>query len=143
MSDRQNYDALKLVNQLCFPLYAAARKVVSAYTPLLKPLGITYTQYIVFMVLWEKRETTVRELGQTLFLDSGTLTPVLKKLESEGYITRCRDGADERVVTVCITGKGMELREEAAQIPAQMASCSDLEPEEAAELYRILYKILS
>ncbi|MCR5781246.1 MAG: MarR family transcriptional regulator [Clostridia bacterium] len=142
MSGQAQYESLKLSNQLCFPLYAASRKVVSAYTPLLKPLGITYTQYIVFMVLWEKRETTVRELGQTLLLDSGTLTPVLKKLESEGYITRCRDGADERVVTVHITDAGMALREKAATIPAQMASCADLTPEEAAELYRILYKIL-
>lgn len=143
MSGQADYDSLRLRNQLCFPLYAASRKVVSAYTPLLKPLGITYTQYIVFMVLWEKRETTVRELGQTLLLDSGTLTPVLKKLESEGYITRRRDGADERVVTVRITDAGMALREKAAHIPARMASCADLEPEEAAELYRILYKILS
>ncbi len=143
MRGQADYDSLRLRNQLCFPLYAASRKVVSAYTPLLKPLGITYTQYIVFMVLWEKRETTVRELGQTLLLDSGTLTPVLKKLESEGYITRRRDGADERVVTVRITDAGMALREKAAHIPARMASCADLEPEEASELYRILYKILS
>ena len=143
MDEENLYAPLRLANQLCFPLYAAARRVTSAYTPFLKPLGLTYTQYIVFMVLWEKREVTVRDLCSELLLDSGTLTPVLKKLEEEGYITRARCADDERVVTVRVTESGMALREKAVDVPRQMASCVALEPGEAAQLHRILYKILS
>ena len=135
-------ELLKLENQLCFPLYAAARKVTNLYTPFFKPLGITYTQYIVFLVLWEKKEVTVGDLGRRLYLDNGTLTPLLKKLEENGYIARTRSKKDERVVTVSITQKGMDLKEKAADIPIKAGSCISLSPEEAAGLYTLLYKIL-
>ena len=135
-------ELLKLENQLCFPLYAAARKVTNLYTPYFKPLGITYTQYIVFLVLWEKKEMTVGDLGKRLYLDNGTLTPLLKKLEENGYVTRTRSRKDERVVTVSITEKGMNLKEKASRIPLQAGSCVRLSPDEAADLYTLLYKIL-
>ena len=107
----QDYEQLKLENQLCFPMYACARKIVNAYTPYLKPLGLTYTQYIVFMVLWEKESVNVGQLGATLHLDAGTLTPLLKKLEKAGYVIRERSKEDERVTIVSITEKGNELKE--------------------------------
>ncbi|MDR2742786.1 MAG: MarR family transcriptional regulator [Treponema sp.] len=103
-------DPLKLENQLCFPLYAASREIVKKYTPFLKSINLTYTQYITMMVLWEKRQIAVKQLGGMLFLDSGTLTPLLKRLESLGLITRRRDSEDERSVTVSITEEGMALR---------------------------------
>ncbi len=135
-------ELLKLENQLCFPLYAAARKVTSLYTPLFKPLGITYTQYIVFLALWEENEMTVGELGKRLYLDNGTLTPLLKKLEENGYVARTRSKKDERVVTVSVTQKGMDLKTKASEIPLKAGSCIRLSPEEAATLYTLLYKIL-
>ena len=135
-------DALKLENQLCFPLYACARRVVALYTPLFRPLGITYTQYIIFLVLWEKDGVPVGELGQKLYLDSGTLTPVLKKMEQAGYLTRKRSRTDERVVTVWLTPEGRKLREAARSIPVQAAGCLPLDGEEARTLYRLLYKTL-
>lgn len=139
----QPYEQLKLKNQLCFPLYACARKIVNAYTPELKPLGLTYTQYIVFMVLWEREEVTVGELGQTLSLDAGTLTPLLKKLEKEGYVTRARSEKDERVTMIRITEKGDALKEKCKDVPQKVASVmKSLETEEAMELYRLLYKLI-
>lgn len=140
--DCGRYDCLKLENQLCFPLYAASKEIVRKYKPLLDTLDLTYTQYITMMVLWEKKRTNVKELGECLFLDSGTLTPLLKKLEQKGYIGRKRSSRDERNLIVYITDKGEELREQAVKIPAEMVSCVNLEPDEAAELYRLLYKIL-
>ena len=113
----QPYEQLKLKNQLCFPLYAASRRIVNAYTPLLKPVGLTYTQYIVFMVLWEKEEVTVGELGATLSLDAGTLTPLLKKLEKDGFITRTRSKDDERITLIKLTKKGDDLKEDCKDIP--------------------------
>lgn len=136
-------EALKLDSQLCFPLYAASRKIIGAYTPLLKPLGITYTQYIVFMVLWEKDGITVGELGAKLRLDSGTLTPVLKKMENMGYLTRERSQKDERIVNIYLTDKGIEKKEEARNIPLKMGGCLSFEKKEAEEFKRILYKILN
>lgn len=136
------YEALRLDNQLCFPLYACARQVVNKYTPLLKPLGLTYTQYIAMMVLWEKDGITVGEIGKRLFLDNGTLTPLLKKLETQGYITRERSADDERVVLVSLTDAGWELREKAKEIPFKVGGCVALEPEEARTLYGLLYKLL-
>ena len=138
------YDALKIENQLCFPLYACSKEVVRRYRPLLDPLDLTYTQYIAMMVLWEQRSVTVKELGECLFLDSGTLTPLLKKLEAKGYITRKRSAEDERSLIVTVTEAGDALREQAKDIPAQMAQSSvNLEPAEVKELYRLLYKLLS
>ncbi len=136
-------EALKLDSQLCFPLYAASRKIIGAYTPLLKPLGITYTQYIVFMVLWEQDGITVGELGAKLRLDSGTLTPVLKKMESKGYVERKRSHDDERIVNIYLTEKGAEKKEEARDIPLKMGGCFSLEEKEVKELKIILYKILN
>ncbi|MBQ5972898.1 MAG: MarR family transcriptional regulator [Oscillospiraceae bacterium] len=136
------YDALKLENQLCFPLYAAAREVVKQYHPHLSALDLTYTQYIAMMVFWEDRRLSVKELGQKLFLDSGTLTPLLKSLEQKGLVTRARSREDERVLIAEVTDRGMELRERALAVPAGMAGCIRLEPGEALTLYRLLYKLL-
>lgn len=140
MTDR--YEALKLSNQLCFPLYAVSREIVKKYTPLLDRIGLTYTQYIAMMVLWEHQEVTVKELGNQLFLDSGTVTPVLKALEKKGYVTRRRSETDERVVYAVITEAGMALREQAADIPAQLGACVPLEAEDAVTLYQILHKMM-
>lgn len=137
------YDALKIENQICFPLYACAREVIKQYKPFLDAINLTYTQYITMMVLWEKKAITVKELGQCLFLDSGTLTPLLKKLESKGLLTRNRSTQDERSLIVAITESGEKLKEKAIIVPGQMAQCSNLEPDEAAVLYRILYKMLN
>ena len=139
----QKIDVLKLENQLCFPLYAAARKITAAYTPILKPLEMTYTQYIVMMVMWEDKELNVKELGDKLFLDSGTLTPVLKKLESKGYVTRERSKIDERTLIVTLTKSGEELRESALDIPVGMRGCLNMSDEEMAQLRTMLNKILS
>ena len=140
MSDR--YDCLKLKSQLCFPLYACSKEIIRRYKPFLDEVDLTYTQYITMMALWENGSMNVRELGLALFLDSGTLTPVLKKLESKGYLERKRSKEDERNLIVSVTDRGWALREEALSIPQSMSSCVNLEPGEASELYRILYKIL-
>jgi Transcriptional regulators len=137
-----HYDALKLDNQLCFPLYACAKEIVRQYKPFLDPLELTYTQYITFMVLWEKKQISVKELGQHLYLDSGTLTPLLKRLEQKGWITRERSMEDERVLTVSLTESGEKLREQAIDIPAQIGKCINLEPSEVIQLYKLLHKLL-
>ena len=138
-----DYDELmKLDNQLCFPLYAASRQVVSLYTPYLKELGLTYTQYIVFLVLWEKDGIPVGELGRRLFLDNGTLTPLLKKLEAEGFLTRSRALDDERVVTVSLTDVGRALKARAKDIPLKVGACIGLSDSEASALYMLLYQLL-
>lgn len=139
---QSKYDALKLENQLCFPLYAAAREVVKRYRPYLDELDLTYTQYISMMVVWEEKEITVKALGEKLFLDSGTMTPVLKSLEAKGYVTRKRSTADERSVSVFLTEKGEALKQRAADVPAKVAGCIKLDADEAIKLYEILYKIL-
>lgn len=136
-------EALKLKNQLCFPLYAAARRVTGVYTPYLKPLGLTYTQYIVFMVLWEQDGLQVSEIGEKLLLDSGTLTPLLKKMEAQGYLTRTRSKLDERSVIVTLTEKGRLLKEQVGEIPMKAAQCVRLSPEEGKVLYDLLYKLLA
>lgn len=137
------YDALKLRNQICFPLYACSREIIKSYKPFLDEIDLTYTQYIAMMVLWEKKTVNVKTLGEVLYLDSGTLTPVLKKLENKGFITRQRSKEDERNLVVNITAAGEALKEKAVTVPAEIAKCSNLEPEEAAQLYRLLYKILN
>ena len=136
------YNVLKLENQLCFPLYACSKEIVRKYKPFLDGIDLTYTQYITMMVLWEHKEISVKDLGEFLYLDSGTLTPVLKKLEQKGYVTRARDVQDERVLKVSITEAGEELKEKAVDIPAKIGSCVCLEPEDAMKLYEILGKIL-
>ena len=138
----KNYDNLKLENQLCFPLYAASREVIKKYRPYLDNLDLTYTQYITMMVFWEEKKISVKELGQKLFLDSGTLTPVLKSLEAKGYVCRYRSSEDERVLMVEITEAGEALKASASDIPEQIGSCVNLTPKEAQQLYQLLYKIL-
>ena len=136
------YDALKLENQICFPLYVCSKEIVKQYKPFLEEIDLTYTQYITMMVLWEHKEMNVKELGSYLFLDSGTLTPVLKKLEQKKYITRKRNEKDERILNVSITPLGEELKEKALDIPARISRCVTLEQEEALQLYGILRKML-
>ncbi len=136
------YDGLKIENQICFPLYAASREIIKQYHPFLTELDITYTQYITLMVLWEEKKISVKDLGKKLYLDSGTLTPLLKNLESRGFITRNRSKEDERVLIAEITESGMALRDKAVTIPQKMASCSKLSADDAKDLYRILYKLL-
>lgn len=138
----EKYEALKLENQLCFPLYAAAKEVVRAYKPFLDEIDLTYTQYITMMVMWQEKSINVKELGKHLYLDSGTLTPLLKKLEAKGVIRRTRSKADERVLMVNVTEEGMALRDKALDIPVKMQSCMTIDPEEAKVLYKLLYKIL-
>ena len=135
-------EAMKLSNQLCFPLYAAARNVTSLYTPHLKPLGLTYTQYIVLLVLWEKEESTVGELCEKLMLDNGTLTPLLKKLQSAGYVERRRGERDDRVVVISLTDEGRKLQERAKDVPVNVASCIKLPPEKVKTLYELLYELI-
>ena len=138
-----NYqEAMKLSNQLCFPLYAAARSVVNLYTPHLKPLGLTYTQYIVLLVLWENKTATVGELCETLMLDNGTLTPLLKKMQTAGYIDRRRSEKDDRIVVISLTEAGMELQLQARDIPLKVGSCIDLPQDKAQKLYDLLYELL-
>lgn len=136
------FEALKLEKQLCFPLYACSRSVIREYKPYLDRLDLTYTQYIAMLVLWEKGTMTVKELGEQLYLDSGTLTPLLKKLEVKGLITRKRSSEDERNLILTLTKAGLSMREEAVQVPEQLAKTMPLEYDEAVTLYKLLHKIL-
>lgn len=135
-------ESLKLENQLCFPLYACAKEIVRRYTPLFEPLGLTYTQYIAMMVMWKHKSISVRDMGKLLFLDSGTLTPMLKKMEKAGWIQRKRSERDERMVILTITARGEELHDKAAEIPSKMARCVTLENDEALQLYSRLNKMM-
>ena len=135
-------ETMKLENQLCFPLYAAARSVTSMYTPWLKKLGLTYTQYIVFLVLWEKDGIPVGEICEKLMLDNGTVSPLLKKMEQAGYIRRARSAEDDRVVVISLTEQGRNLQEQAKEIPEKVGGCVDLPPEKAQKLYELLYELL-
>lgn len=138
----KNYDALKLENQLCFPLYVCSKEIVRRYKPYLDELDLTYTQYITMMVMWDKKELNVKELGEKLYLDSGTLTPLLKKLELKGYVTRERSSKDERNLIVKITESGEALKEEAVDIPEKVGSCVCIDKDKAQMLYDTLYEIL-
>ena len=140
--EEANYDALRLENQLCFPLYACAREVVKRYKPWLDGIGLTYTQYLTMMVLWERGRATSKLIGESLHLDSGTLTSVIKKLADKGLVTRQRAADDERNLMVCLTGAGEALRQQAVGIPVQMSGCIHLAPTEAMTLYKLLYKLL-
>lgn len=142
MSER-NDDVLKLENQVNFSLYACARETIKLYKPFLDKLDLTYTQYITMLVLWECGQTTVKELGRRLYLDSGTLTPLLKKLEEKGLIDRRRSTSDERNLIITITPDGEALKEQAVDIPGQMAKCLVLTHEETIQLYHLLYKMLT
>ncbi len=137
-----NYDALKLENQLCFPLYACAKEIVRKYKPYLDKIDLTYTQYLVMMVMWDVKKINVKELGKRLYLDSGTLTPLLKKLEIKGFITRTRSTQDERNLIIEISEAGERLKDEAVGIPANIGACVNLSTEKAELLYTTLYEIL-
>ena len=138
----EKYKSLLLDNQLCFPLYACARETIKLYKPFLDELDLTYTQYITMMVLWEREAVSVKELGEALYLDSGTLTPLLKKMEAKGLLSRRRSPEDERSLIVSLTDTGRAMRDKAVDVPRKMSRCVSLEPEEAQELYRLLYKLL-
>lgn len=140
--DESNKGTVRLKNQLCFPLYAASREVIKLYKPYLDELDLTYTQYIAMILLWEHKMLTVKEMGEHLFLDSGTLTPLLKKLEAKGYINRARSTKDERNLNVSITKEGEELEAKAAYVAREMGKYNPLSTEEAIELYQLLYKML-
>lgn len=142
MQNENKYLGLRLENQLCFPLYAASREVIKRYRPFLDALGLTYTQYLVMMVIWERREISVKELGETLYLDSGTLSPLLKSLEAKGYVARARSPRDERILLVRLTEEGEALRESALTVPENMARCVHFGQEDTRQLYRLLYKLL-
>ena len=137
-----NYDMLLLDSQLCFPLYACARELVKRYKPFLDEIGLTYTQYITMMVLWEEHSTSSKHLGLRLFLDSGTLTPVLKRLETMGYVNRERDNEDERNLIVTLTEEGECLKARAVSIPPRLGACLPLSPEDAMQLYTLLHRML-
>jgi DNA-binding MarR family transcriptional regulator len=136
------YEQLKLENQLCFPLYASSRLIVRLYSPVLEPLGLTYTKYIVMLALWEKDNIGLKELGDILFLDSGTLTPLLKKLEAQGFVTRERNVEDERNINIKLTEQGKALKESAKDIPGKIGSCINMSAEDLRELHRLLHIIL-
>lgn len=136
------YDVLKLQNQLCFPLYACSKEVVRKYKPYLDAIGLTYTQYIAMLVLWEHASMTVKELGDYLFLDSGTITPLIKRMESQGLLMRTRAKEDERNVIITLTQQGRDLKEQAVEIPGKIGACIPLSPTEAQDLYTLLHKLL-
>ena len=140
--ENSKYDALELKNQLCFPVYALSREIVKKYRPYLDPLDLTYTQYIAMIVLWEVEKINVKDLGERLYLDSGTLTPVLKSLESKGFISRKRNSSDERVLDVSLTEKGIALKDRAAHIPGELTKYVNLNHEEMRALYYAVYKLL-
>ncbi|MCR5058881.1 MAG: MarR family transcriptional regulator [Clostridiales bacterium] len=135
-------EVMKLSNQLCFPLYAASRNVIGQYTPYLNKLRLTYTQYLVFLVLWEKDGIMVSEICEKLMLDSGTVSPLLKKLQQAGYIEKVRSAEDDRVVVISLTEDGKALQKKAKDVPMKVASCIDLPPEKAKQLYELLYELL-
>lgn len=142
MSSNDKYDALKLERQLCFPLYAVSKEIVKKYKPFLDEINLTYTQYITMMVLWEHNEILVKDMGAKLFLDSGTLTPVLNGLEKKGYVVRRRSELDKRDVFAVVTEDGLAIRDKAVDIPAKIGGCVPLEPEKAMQLYQILHEMM-
>ena len=141
--NNDKYEVLKLDRQLCFPLYAVSKEIVRKYKPFLDEINLTYTQYITMMVLWEEKEVLVKDIGERLFLDSGTLTPVLNGLEKKGYVTRRRSDADKRDMYAVITDEGMAIRDKAAEIPAKLSACVPLEYDKAMQLYDILHEIMA
>ncbi len=142
LQENTNYDLLMLDNQLCFSLYVCSKEIIKKYKALLEPFGLTYTGYIIMMALWERDDITVKELGTRLYLDSGTLTPMLKKLEAQDYIKRIRSSSDERNVYIQLTPRGRELKQEALIIPKSMICCLDLDPGYAGQLLEALHKMM-
>ncbi len=142
-SKTMKYDILKLDNQLCFPIYVASREIIQSYNQYFGELDITYPQYLVLMVLWEEGEMTVNNIGKRLHLDSGTLTPLLKRMETKDLIIRNRCKTDERTVKINLTDKGKQLREKAVKIPSELAKDITLTREEAETLKRLIYKLIN
>ena len=138
----QKDEILKLSNQLCFPLYACGKEIVRKYKPILDKFDLTYTQYIVLLVLWENDNLSVKEIGEKLYLDSGTLTPLIVKLEKKGIIKKKKNKDDERGLIISLTKKGQDLKEEIVQVPQYISNCVNLSQEEAITLYKLLYKVL-
>lgn len=136
------FNPLSLDNQICFALYVCSKEIIRKYTPILEPLGLTYTSYIVMLSLWEKDNITVKELGERLFLDSGTLTPLLKKMEGQGLISRNRGGQDGRTIYIMLTKDGAALRKNCVGIPEKMACSNILDMENAGKLLTILHKTM-
>ena len=136
-------DCLKLENQLCFPLYACSKEIVRRYRPFLDELDLTYPQYITMLALWEYGPMSVKDLGSKLYLDSGTLTPLLNKLEDKGYVSRRRGEKDWKLVIISLTDGGVRLKEKARKVPGSIGACIPLDAADAAELYRILRKLMS
>ena len=142
MNDDSIYEKLKLKNQLCFPIYLCSKEITNKYTPMLNEIHLTYTQYIVMMYFWEKKESNLKDLGNTILLDSSTLTPLLKKLEAKGYIKRKRSKQDERNLVITLTEKGESLKEKAIGITKKMGECIGLSEKEVSTLYSLVYKLL-
>jgi len=142
MKEDNKYEVLKLKNQICFPIYAVSNKIVRRYKPLLDKLDLTYTQYITMMVMWEKKKVNEKRLCECLYLKSNTITPLLKKLEEKGYITKEKDKNDERNLVITLTNKGEQLKEKAVDVPISLAKEMNLSPEKAQMLYSILYELL-
>lgn len=138
----KNEELLRLDNQICFPMYVVSKEIVRRYIPLLNKLDLTYTQYITLLALWEKDHITVKELGEKLYLDSGTLTPLLNKLEKKGYIIKNKSDKDGRELVVIVTDKGLELKQKAIDVPPEIAKCINLKKEEAIVFYQLLHKVL-
>ena len=136
------YESLKLKNQLCFPIYLCSKEIIRKYTPMLNKLNLTYTQYVVMMYFWEVKSSNVKELGNTLLLDSSTLTPLLKKLENKGYIVRKKSLEDERNLIIELTEEGKKLQDKAIDVPKEISKCINLDEEEAKLLYKLIYKVL-
>ena len=136
------YESLRLKNQLCFPIYLCAKEITRKYSKYLEKFDLTYTQYIVMMYFWEKKESNVKEIGDVLLLDSSTLTPLLKKLQTKGYIERTRSNLDERNLIITLTKKGEELKDKVCKIPIAMGQCINIDTKEAETLYKLMYKIL-
>nr|WP_322625859.1 MarR family transcriptional regulator [uncultured Flavobacterium sp.] len=136
-------EPLDIKNQICFPVYSLAKEIVNQYRPLLEELDITYPQYLVLMVLWKEKEQTVGQLGEKLFLDSGTLTPLLKRMEGKNMVVRTRSSADERVVKLSLTEKGIALKEQAKDIPHRLVKAMGISKDELLELKNIITKILN
>ncbi len=142
MLEENKDEILKLENQLCFPLYACSKEVVRIYKPFLDKLDLTYTQYLTMMVMWEHKEINSKLLGKYLYLDSGTLTPLLKKLESKGYITRTRAQDDERNLVVRLTLEGEKLKNDAIKVPEELGRSLQMDKDDVENLYALLYKVL-
>ncbi|MCR5584100.1 MAG: MarR family transcriptional regulator [Lachnospiraceae bacterium] len=143
-NNEHKYDCLLLDNQLCFPLYVCSKEIVNLYAPVLSKLDLTYTQYITMMVMWEEKKVITKHLRERLFLDSGTLTPVLNRLEEKGYITKERSTEDARDLVVSITSEGEKLRDDAVKVPEQVGSClaGIKDPERLKRLGLLLHEMM-